>query len=327
MVIRRLLFIIHHWSLGAFVGKKILVADDSPTIRKVVESLLKKEGYEVLCAEDGASALGMAKAKKPALIFWDDSLPILDGHGVCEKLKDSDELKDTPVIILLAKDQVKKERELVRAGADAFMVKPFNPKDILEKVQKFLNKKNINCKAELREEPKHKFGHAEKESGLEKTDESLDILETSDFVESFEAPPSSSEPKDSHGFDWFTSELKKEMEETKQVDLGEEKDVKQEIISTEITSFDREDSKKKDEDKKEVKTCKTDENKRVYQDIEKSLDQKIPYLNYDKMIRDLIETISTKIAQEVAKKIEPRILKQIVRDEVEKLRKDGIKAN
>ena len=94
--------------------QKILVADDSPTIRKVAESLLKKQGYEVFCAEDGASALGMAKTNKPDLIFWDDSLPILNGHGVCEELKGNKELKDTPLIILLTKDEVKKEEKLAR---------------------------------------------------------------------------------------------------------------------------------------------------------------------------------------------------------------------
>jgi two-component system response regulator VicR len=69
------------------MSKKILVADDSPTVRKVTESLLKKQGYEVLCAEDGASALSLAKTNKPDLIFLDDSLSILDSLSVCEDRK------------------------------------------------------------------------------------------------------------------------------------------------------------------------------------------------------------------------------------------------
>ncbi|MCK4427514.1 MAG: response regulator [candidate division Zixibacteria bacterium] len=322
------------------MSKKILVADDSLTIRKLAESLLKKQGYEVLCAEDGADALGMAKTNKPDLIFWDDSLPILDGHSVCEELKGNDELKDIPVIIFLTKEQAEKEQELVRVGADAFLVKPFNPKDILEKVQEFLNRENTNFKDKMQKGPRDELVCAEEKSGIdktekgstlskeeEKTDESLDILETSEFVESLETPSSGSDVKKPHGFDWFMSEMKKEMEETKQVDLGVEQKLEAEIISTEITSFDREELKKKDKDGKDVNVYEIDKDQKGYEDVEKSSDQKIPSLNYDKMIQQLIETISTKIAQEVAKKIDPEILRKTLRDEVEKLRKEGMKAD
>jgi twitching motility two-component system response regulator PilG len=320
------------------MAKKILVADDSPTIRKLAESLLKKQGYEVLCAEDGADALGLAKTNKPDLIFWDDSLPILDGHGVCGELKGNDELKDTPLIILLTKDQAGKEQELVQIGADAFMVKPFNPKDILEKVQKFLNRENANFKDKMRKGPKDELVHVDEKSSIdkteksftlskeeEKTDESLDILETSEFVESLETF-SGSDAKEPHGFDWFMSEMRKEMEEAKQVDLGGEQNSKEEIISTEITSFDREDLDKKDKDEKDVKVDEIDKDQKGYEDVGESSDHKIPSLNYNKMIQQLIETISTKIAQEVTKKIDPEILKQMVREEVDKLRKEEIKA-
>ncbi len=322
------------------MGKRILVADDSPTIRKMTESLLKRQGHEVLCAEDGASALDLAKVSKPDLIFWDDSLPIVDGHGVCKELKVNDELKDTPLLILVTQDQVEKEEELKRMGADGFLVTPFDPKDILEKVEEFLGSETTQFRDEPRKEPKvepvvgkekpsidtieESFASSKKE---EKADESLDILETSEFVESLEAPPGGSAAREPHGFEWFMSELKKEMEEAKQIDLDAAKESKQEIISTQITSFDRKDLKKKEKDKEELKIREMDEDQRGYQDIEKSLDQKIPSLNYDKMIQDLIEAISTKIAQEVVKKSDPEILKQIVRDEIEKLRKEKIKAN
>jgi DNA-binding response OmpR family regulator len=122
------------------MGKKILVADDSPTVRKVMESLLKKQGYEVLFTEDGASTLSLAKTNKPDLIFLDDSLSILDSLSVCEELKRNDKLKDIPVIMLLDKPWTEEESSEVRA--DAFMVKPFNPKDILENVEKFLKKED-----------------------------------------------------------------------------------------------------------------------------------------------------------------------------------------
>ncbi len=345
------------------MGKKILVADDSPTVRKVTESLLKKQGYEVLCAEDGASALSLAKINKPDLIFLDDSLPILDGLSVCEELKGNDQLKDIPVIMLLDKPWT--EEESRRAGVDAFLVKPFNPKDILESVEKFLKKEDtrlpaqnssLRDKRDVRHERKKSKSElvpgdeksskekTEVSSALskkeEKTDESLDIIETSDFLESLESPPSDSDAKEPHGFEWFMWELKKETEEAEKVDFGAQQESKEKINSAETTSFAHEDLRKKDEDVKKAKVYQIDEDQEGYEDfvneikgkleeseVKKSFDQKIPPINYDEMIQALIEKISTKIAQEVAKKIDPEILERTLRDEVKKLRKEGIKAD
>ena len=340
------------------MGKKILVANDSPTVRKVTESLLKKQGYEVLCAEDGASALSLAKINKPDLIFLDDSLPILDGLSVCEELKGNDQLKDIPVIMLLDKPWTENESRGVRA--DAFMVKPLNPKDILENVAKFLEKENTHLKAQNssfrdKRESRHEKKKSKSElvpgdeksikdktevsSALskkeEKTDESLDIIETSDFLESLESPPPDSDVKEPHGFEWFMWELKKETEEAEKVDLGAKQGPKEKL-----NSLVHEDLRKIDKDEKKAKVHQIDEDQEGYEDfvneikekleeseVKKSFDQKIPTINYDEMIRVLIEKISTKIAQEVAKKIDPEILERTLRDEVEKLRKEETKAD
>jgi DNA-binding response OmpR family regulator len=334
------------------MSKKILVADNSSTIRKVAESLLEKQGYEVLCAKDGTSAWDMAKTKTPDLIFWDDSLPNLDGHSVCEKVKKHDELKNTPVIILLTKDQKEKEEELKQVGADGFMVKPFNPKDILKTVEEFLKREKNDSRDKMRKGSKDEHVDAGTQSNIDKTgedstlskkekkkDEPLDILESNDFMVNFEASTSGSHATEPHGFDWFMSELRKETEEAEKVDFGGKKESKEEILSTEITSFSREDLKKSDKDKKKAKVYEIDKDYKRDEDfvselkreleeseVEQPLDKKIPAINYDKMIQELIESISTKIAQEMAKKIDPEILKQIVRDEVEKLRKEEVKA-
>jgi DNA-binding response OmpR family regulator len=345
------------------MSKKILVADDGLTVRKVTESLLKKQGYEVLCAEDGASALSLAKTNKPDLIFLDDSLPILDSLSVCEELKRNDKLKDIPVIMLLDKPWT--EEESRRVGVDAFLVKPFNPKDILESVEKFLKKEDSrlstqnSCFRDKREnrhekkksrselvpgDEKSSIEKTEISSALskkeEKTDESLDIIETSDFLESLESPSSDSDTKEPHGFEWFMWELKKETEETGEADLGAKQESKEKLNSAKLTSLAHEDLRKKDKDEKKSKVYQIDEDQEGYEDfvneikgkleeseVKKSFDQKIPTINYDKMIQALIEKISTKIAQEVAKKIDPEILERTLRDEVEKLRKEGIKAD
>jgi DNA-binding response OmpR family regulator len=347
------------------MGKKILVADGSPAVRKAAESLLKKQGYEVLCAEDGVSALGLIKNNTPDLIFLDVSLPIVDGHRICKELKGDSKLKDIPVIMLSDKTQMDKEKELRQIGADAFMVKPCHPKDILERVEKFLKKKNTSLKTQNsgskdkieihheRKKSKNELVHGDEKRGIDKlkmssaspekekkTDNFLDILETSAALESLEAPSSDSDAEGPHGFDWFMSELKKEAEEAGKVDLGAKPESKEKLNSAEITSFAHEDSRKKDKDEKKAPIYQIDEDQKGYEDflnelqnrleepkVEESLDHKIPSINYDQMIKALIESISSKIAQEVVKKIDPEILRQIVRDELEKLRKDEVKTS
>jgi DNA-binding response OmpR family regulator len=340
------------------MGKKILVVDDSPTVRKMIESALKKEEYQVLCAEDQASALGIAETSQPDLIFLDHSPPILDGLRLCAELKQNDKLKNIPVIMLLDKPQMEKEKELRQAGADAFMVKPFNPKDILGKVREFLDSENIDLKHQMQKGLKDELSQTDKKPSVdktevsfsssekeEKTDGSLDIIETSDFLESLETgSPDTNEP---HGFDWFVSELKRETEEAKEVDLGSKRRSKERLKSAEAFPFVQKKLKEKDKIEKKTKGYQNDEDQNGFKnfldelktksekfvesigmDGEKPLDQKISPLNYDKIIKDLIENISTKIAQEVAKKLGPEILKQILRDEVKKLsKKEGIKVS
>ncbi len=328
------------------MGKKILVADDSPTIRKMVESLLKKQGHDILCAEDGAVAAGMAKANKPDLILWDNSLPVSDGHRACKELKGNDELRSTPLIILLTKDQRNKEEELRRIGADAFLVKPLYAKDVLEKARQFLKEGSVDLKEEVRDQPRHGLVHADEKSTKagpedslssikekERKDQSLDILETSEFLESLQAPSSASDEADYHGFDWFMSELKKELEETRQTDLGTEQKEKEKLGFTKRASWTKEGLGKQGKHEKKDRVYQIDKDQRGYEDllrelkkelrqpgVDESSDQKVAPEDYDKVLRDLIERIATKIAQEVVARIEPEILKQILRDEVERLR-------
>jgi len=344
------------------MSKKILVADDSPIVRKVVESLLKKQGYEVLWADDGASALETIRINKPDLIFLDASLPILDGPHVCEELKRNDKLKDIPVIMLLTPGQVGKESQLKGMGADAFMVKPFNPKDILENVRNFVEKESAPLGEKMqihheREKSKDEFAKGEERLNLNKNglidtaskkskkmDESLDILETSDVLESLEAP--FLDTKEPHGFDWFISELKKETEELRTVDLGAKQKSKEKLNSADITSLAEEDLRKKAKDERKAKIYQIDEDQEGSEDFlnelrgkleesalsvgseaEKSLDHKTPSFDYDKIIQGLIESISTKIAQEVVKKLDPEMLRETVRDEIGKLKRGRTKAH
>lgn len=117
---------------------KVLVADDSATIRGVAESLLRQNGYEVISSSDGSKALAMAKGQKPDLIFLDHFIPGKDGLSVCRELKSDPKFKNIPVVMLLGASEMKDAEKFLKAGADDCLFKPFVPKDFIEKAHKFL---------------------------------------------------------------------------------------------------------------------------------------------------------------------------------------------
>ncbi|MCI0404527.1 MAG: response regulator [candidate division Zixibacteria bacterium] len=118
---------------------KVLVADDSATIRGVAESLLRHNGYEVISTSDGSKALAMAKSQNPDLIFLDHAMPGKDGLAVCRELKADPHTRNIPVIMLLGAGEAREAEKFLSAGASDCLVKPFVPKDFIEKAQKHLS--------------------------------------------------------------------------------------------------------------------------------------------------------------------------------------------
>ena len=109
------------------MGKKIVIAEDEQHIANLVVFKLKREGYDVRWAKDGGEALETIKETKPDLILLDVMMPVMDGFEVLKKIRDDEELKAIPVIILSAKGQ---EQDIVRgfdSGTDDYIVKPFSP--------------------------------------------------------------------------------------------------------------------------------------------------------------------------------------------------------
>jgi len=113
---------------------KVLIADDELRLRKVVSLHLKKSGFEVFEAGNGRIALDLAKEHKPDVIVLDIMMPELDGLEACRIIKDDDELKSIPIILLTARaesDDIDKGRE---AGAEKYMTKPFSPKQLIDTI-------------------------------------------------------------------------------------------------------------------------------------------------------------------------------------------------
>lgn len=112
----------------------ILLIDDEPYIQRSLTYLLTRLGYRVETASDGLTGLERIRSLRPALVFLDIMMPLMNGYEVCEQVKQDPALADTYVIILSAKgQQIDKERGLL-GGADEYMTKPFSPREVGERV-------------------------------------------------------------------------------------------------------------------------------------------------------------------------------------------------
>ena len=120
------------------MAKKILAVDDELDILKIVAFRFKKAGYEVIEAVDGQKAMDLIKAQNPDLVILDLRLPILDGWEVCRRIKGSDEFKSTPVILLSASAGTLNLETMKELKADDYLLKPFEPEVLLEKVKRFI---------------------------------------------------------------------------------------------------------------------------------------------------------------------------------------------
>ncbi len=116
---------------------KILVIDDDKSISEVVKLYLEKEGYDVFVAEDGADGINKFKAIQPKLVVLDIMLPVLDGMQVCTEIRRID---NTPVIMLSAKGETFDKVLLLELGADDYMVKPFEPKELVARIKAILRR-------------------------------------------------------------------------------------------------------------------------------------------------------------------------------------------
>lgn len=112
-------------------GLKVMVIDDSKTIRRTAESLLKKAGCEVVTATDGFEALAKITEHKPDIIFVDIMMPRLDGYQTCALIKNNSIFKETPVVMLSSKDSIFDRARGRIVGSEQYLTKPFTKDDLL----------------------------------------------------------------------------------------------------------------------------------------------------------------------------------------------------
>ena len=115
------------------MARRLLLVEDSSTMRRMISTLLKDEGYEVKTANDGLEGLAKAREEpQPELIITDFEMPELDGAGLCRQLKADKELRALPVLLLTTLGEIKSRIEGLDAGADDYIQKPKSPEDIQE---------------------------------------------------------------------------------------------------------------------------------------------------------------------------------------------------
>jgi two-component system chemotaxis response regulator CheY len=120
------------------MAKTIMIVDDSASLRQVVRIALAGAGYEVVEACDGADALAKLDGRKLHLIISDVNMPNLDGIGFVREAKKKPDYRFTPIIMLTTEGQEEKKREGQAAGAKAWIVKPFQPPQMLAAVSKLV---------------------------------------------------------------------------------------------------------------------------------------------------------------------------------------------
>jgi len=118
------------------MAKTIMIVDDSASMRRVVGIALKGAGYDVLEGVDGKDALGKLKGQKVHLIISDVNMPVMDGITFLKNVKQMPAYKFTPVIMLTTESEESKKREGQAAGARAWVVKPFQPEQLIGAVQR-----------------------------------------------------------------------------------------------------------------------------------------------------------------------------------------------
>ena len=117
---------------------KVLLVDDESDFTETVEFFLEGSGFEVIIATNGKQALEEVRKERPDIILMDNMMPEMDGLEACRLIKADTSLNHIPIIMLTAKGQKRDVKDAIEAGANSYIVKPFNLPDLVERIKKHL---------------------------------------------------------------------------------------------------------------------------------------------------------------------------------------------
>ncbi len=166
------------------MSKKLLLADDSITIQKVVELILADEGFEIKSVGDGEQAWAVIKEFMPDIVLADIEMPKMNGYQLCEKIKEDENTMGIPVILLAGAFEPIDEDLLKEVGADDYIVKPFESQELISKINAIFAEKELLEEEEgIAETLEEEFEVSEGE-----TVETAETLETAETVGTSETP-------------------------------------------------------------------------------------------------------------------------------------------
>jgi two-component system, cell cycle response regulator DivK len=119
--------------------KRILVIEDQDDNRAILRDLLSAAGYDLIEAVDGAEGIAKAEAEKPDLILMDIQMPLIDGYDATRRIKANPDLKAIPIIAVTSYALSGDEAKTRAAGCDGYIAKPYDPREMLRLIRKFLN--------------------------------------------------------------------------------------------------------------------------------------------------------------------------------------------
>jgi two-component system, cell cycle response regulator DivK len=122
------------------MSKRILMVEDTEDNRQIIRDLMESVGYDLIEAEEGASGVAMAAEHKPDLILMDIQLPVMDGYEACRRIKANPELRHIPIIAVTSYALSGDETKTKAAGCDGYVAKPFSPRQLLAKMNEFLER-------------------------------------------------------------------------------------------------------------------------------------------------------------------------------------------
>jgi len=120
------------------MSKKVLIVDDNQDAIHILSAVLKRGGYVVSVAKNGAEAIEKVRQEHPALILLDIMMPKMDGFEVCQEIKRGSETRNIPVLMITARKDPESRKRGLEVGASEYLVKPIHPAEVLRKVQEYL---------------------------------------------------------------------------------------------------------------------------------------------------------------------------------------------
>jgi two-component system, cell cycle response regulator DivK len=120
------------------VSKRVLIVEDQEDNRAILRDLLSKSGFDLIEATNGEEGVALAQSQRPDLILMDVQLPIIDGYEATRRIKSKAELRSIPIIAVTSYALSGDEAKARAAGCDAYVAKPFSPRQLLAKIREYL---------------------------------------------------------------------------------------------------------------------------------------------------------------------------------------------